>query len=257
MGGNGSDHRLIANLTLGVLCCSRRPDPPHRCRLVPAPSLKGCPHRARAYARAADRQAILARNLFSVSVLSQPPPRLRPGRRLGQRSCHQAPRHGGGRRPASWRRWEPRTRKHSVVRPQDQLRGQATVLRRAAADRHKTAAAMKSSLSIRRRSTEAEASGTCRCRGAAGPCQAGADGDQVRQLAENRFQVARSDVGSAARNPAALFPRRESCRATNGPGDRVSSTSSSQEPVRADQDQATPSSSSMASRSTAPRRARS
>lgn len=208
----------IANLTLGVLCCylaaslilqvvdaalAPAPTAPIEPAASPLRSRQGPP----------DRQAILARNLFNASVLAPVAP---PAPEDEDLEATKLPLKLLGTAAAgdpgkSWAAVEDlETRKHSVVRPKDQLRGQATVLRierrrivlqngsrreELALDQEEPAPAGKRPQARTAAAPPAPPSG-------AADASVGA---RVRRLAENRFQVARSDVESAARNPAALF----------------------------------------------------
>jgi general secretion pathway protein C len=119
------------------------------------------------------------------------------------------------------------TRKHIVVRPQDLLRDQATVLRIERrrivlqnGSRREELALDEEESPPRGRQTARAAPPPRAVRSTPTPGPDGSIAARVRQLAENRFQVARSDVEAAARNPAALFsqarimPRYEAGRMT-------------------------------------------
>lgn len=214
----------IANLTLGVLCCYLAASLILHlidAALVPAPEPRVAALTApvRALRGPQDRQAILARNLFNASVFS--PPAAAPVPQDEDLEATKLPLKllgtaAAGDPALSWAAVEDlETRKHSVVRPQDQLRGQATVLRierrrivlqngsrheELALDQEDTAPKPKPAAR-----TAALPSPAAMPPPAAMPRADSPVGARVRQLAENRFQVARSDVESAARNPAALF----------------------------------------------------
>jgi len=208
----------IANLTLGVLCCYLAASLILHlidAALVPAPEPQAAALAApvRISRGPQDRQVILARNLFNASVLS--PPVAAPVPQDENLEATKLPLKllgtaAAGDPALSWAAVEDlETRKHSVVRPQDQLRGQATVLR---VERRRIVLQNGS----RREELALDPEGAApkpkpAARTAAVPPPApmpradASVGARVRQLAENRFQVARSDVESAARNPAALF----------------------------------------------------
>lgn len=209
----------IANLTLGVVCCyllaaillqlidaALAPAPP--------PLAAGPAAPVRRIREPQDRQVILSRNLFNASVLL--PPSAAPVPEDEDLEATKLPLKLLGTAAAgdpgqSWAAVEDlETRKHSVVRPQDQLRGQATVLR---VERRRIVlqnGSRREELAL----DDAEAPrGRPLVRAATVPTPATAAAPRtdpgaaarVRRLAENRFQVARSDVETAARNPAALF----------------------------------------------------
>jgi general secretion pathway protein C len=208
----------IANLTLGVLCCYLAaslilhlidaalvpaPEPPMAALTAPARISRG----------PQDRQVILARNLFNASVLS--PPVAAPVPQDEDLEATKLPLKllgtaAAGDPALSWAAVEDlETRKHSVVRPQDQLRGQATVLR---VERRRIVlqnGSRREELALDPEVVAPKSKPAARTAAVPPPApmpRADAPvGARVRQLAENRFQVARSDVESAARNPAALF----------------------------------------------------
>jgi general secretion pathway protein C len=207
----------IANLTLGVLCCYLAASLILHlidAALVPAPEpqLAALTAPVRISREPQDRQAILARNLFNASVLS--PPVAAPVPQDEDLEATKLPLKllgtaAAGDPALSWAAVEDlETRKHSVVRPQDQLRGQATVLR---VERRRIVlqnGSRHEELALDPEDAAPKSKPAARA-AAVPPApmpRAGASaGDRVRQLAENRFQLARSDVESAARNPAALF----------------------------------------------------
>jgi len=208
----------IANLTLGVLCCYLAaslilhlidaalvpaPEPPMAALTAPVRISRG----------PQDRQAILARNLFNASVLS--PPVAAPVPQDEDLEATKLPLKllgtaAAGDPALSWAAVEDlETRKHSVVRPQDQLRGQATVIR---VERRRIVlqnGSRREELALDPEAAAPKPKPAARTAAVPPPVpmpRADAPvGARVRQLAENRFQVARSDVESAARNPAALF----------------------------------------------------
>ncbi|CAG1009820.1 Type II secretion system protein C [Myxococcaceae bacterium] len=158
-----------------------------------------------------DRNAILERNLFNASILQPALPVASteededleatklPIKLLGTAAA--------GAPGLSWAAVEDlETRKHTVVRPQDRLRDQATVLR---IERRRIVlqnGTRREELSLE--DVESAPRPKPAARAAAAPPAARPDpsiGARVRRLAENRFQVARTDVENAARNPAALF----------------------------------------------------
>jgi len=207
----------IANLTLGVFCCYLAASLILHlidAALVPAPepSMAALTAPVRSSRGPQDRRAILARNLFNASVLS-PPAAAAPldedleATKLPLKLLGTA---AAGDPALSWAAVEDlETRKHSVVRPQDQLRGQATVLR---VERRRIVlqnGSRREELALDPEDAAQKSKPAARAAAVPQPApmpRAGASaGDRVRQLAENRFQVARSDVESAARNPAALF----------------------------------------------------
>ncbi len=208
----------IANLTLGVLCCYLAASLILQvidAALAPTPAAQPEPIAAPLRGRQAppDRQAILTRNLFNASVLAPAAPAPAPededleATKLPLKLLGTA---AAGAPSQSWAAVEDlETRKHSVVRPKDQLRGQATVLR---IERRRIVlqnGSRREELALDQE--EAPAPGKRPpARSAAAPPPVPPAGDpsvasRVRRLAENRFQVARSDVETAARNPAALF----------------------------------------------------
>lgn len=211
----------IANGALGVLCCwlvsslilqgidvVLAPAP------APAPEI--APPTARASQGSANHEIILARNLFNASILAPPAPQQvveeedleatkLPLKLLGTAAAGDPSR--------SWAAVEDlETRKHSVVRAQDRLREQATVVKIERGRIVLQNGSRREELTL-----ESQDAGAPRPRPAARTASAGQRppppppaGDpnlaaRVKRLAENRFQVARSDVETAARNPAALF----------------------------------------------------
>ncbi len=208
----------IANLTLGVLCCylvaaillqlvDAALEP------APQPLAAGAPAPLRSARSPQDRQVILSRNLFNASVLL--PPSAAPAPEEENLEATRLPLKllgtaAAGDPSLSWAAVEDlETRKHSVVRPQDQLRGQATVLR---VERRRIVLQNGSRREELALDQDEPAKGRPPARAAAAaPAPAAAPrmdptaAARVRRLAENRFQVARSDVETAARNPAALF----------------------------------------------------
>lgn len=208
----------IANLTLGVLCCYLAASVILHlidAALVPAPEpqLAALTAPVRISRGPQDRQAILARNLFNASVLSPPVAAPMPqdedleATKLPLKLLGTA---AAGDPALSWAAVEDlETRKHSVVRPQDQLRGQATVLR---VERRRIVlqnGSRREELALDSEVAAPKSKPAARTAAVPPPVpmpRADAPvGARVRQLAENRFQLARSDVESVARNPAALF----------------------------------------------------
>jgi general secretion pathway protein C len=208
----------IANLTLGVLCsylvaslilqvieAVLVPEPQAQVAAAsrPVPSAHGLQ----------DRQVILARNLFNASVLSPAVPAPVPAdedleaTKLPLKLLGTA---AAGDPSLSWAAVEDlETRKHSVVRPQDQLRGQATVVR---IERRRIVlqnGTRREELALDQDDDAPKVPRPVARAPVAPPAgMQNADASvsaRVRRLAENRFQVARSDVETAARNPAALF----------------------------------------------------
>lgn len=208
----------ILNLTLGVLCCwlvasliLQGID----AALVPAPEapMAVVAPPTRVARSLEDRDAILKRNLFNASILQPALPvavteeedleaTKLPLKLLGTAAAGEAGQ--------SWAAVEDlETRKHSVVRPKDRLREQATVVR---IERRRIVlqnGSRREELALD--DPESAPKQRPAARTAAAPAPAPmvrpdpTVGARVRRLAENRFQVARSDVESAARNPAALF----------------------------------------------------
>ncbi len=206
----------IANLTLGVLCCYLTAAlllQLIEAALVPAPEPQAAilPVIARSAHGLEDRQVILARNLFNASVLAPPAAAPAPededleATRLPLKLLGTA---AAGDPALSWAAVEDlETRKHTVVRPQDQLRGQATVLR---VERRRIVlqnGARREELALGDEEPAQKGRPAARAASAPPPPPRSdpSGAARVRRLAENRFQVARSDVESAARNPAALF----------------------------------------------------
>jgi len=209
---------LAANLTLGVLCCYLTAALILQfvdAALEPAPEtgLAALAPAADPAARRTDRQSILERNLFNVSTLAPvvAAPAVEeedleatklPLKLLGTAAAGSAAR--------SWAAVEDlETRRHLVVRPQDRLRETATVLR---IERRRIVLenqGRREELALGEDDGPAPARRRAPRRSAARPPPPARDpssiGARVRRLAENRFQVSRSDVQSAARNPAALF----------------------------------------------------
>lgn len=203
----------IVNLTLGVLCCYlvaaillQLVD----AALAPAPQAlaTGPPVAPRSARGLQDRQIILSRNLFNASVLL--PPSAAPAPEDEDLEATKLPvkllgTAAAGDPSLSWAAVEDlETRKHTVVRPQDQIRGQATVLR---VERRRLVLQNGSRREELVLDQDEGPRGRAPARAAAAPPPR-ADSPiaaRVRRLAENRFQVARSDVETAARNPAALF----------------------------------------------------
>ncbi len=225
----------IANLTLGVLCCYLVASLILQvvdAALAPAPEaqLAGARPQSRRAPALRDRQTILARNLFNASVLT--PPSAAPTPEDEDLEATKLPLKLLGTAAAgdpgmSWAAVEDlETRKHIVVRPQDLLRDQATVLRIERrrivlqnGSRREELALDEEDSPPRGRQTARAAPRPTAVRST--PTRPdGSIAARVRQLAENRFQVARSDVEAAARNPAALFsqarimPRYEAGRMT-------------------------------------------
>jgi general secretion pathway protein C len=208
----------IANLTLGVLCCYLAASlilQVIEAALVPPPSaqLDAVASPVRDERNVPDRQVILARNLFNASVLA--PPAAAPAPEDEDLEATKLPLKLLGTAAAgdpnlSWAAVEDlETRKHSVVRPQDRLREQATVIR---VERRRLVlqnGSRREELALDQAETAPRPKTAART-GAAAPVAAPARGEpggaaRVRRLAENRFQVARTDVETVARNPAALF----------------------------------------------------
>ena len=209
----------IVNGMLGVLCCwlvasliLQGID----AALAPAPQppLAAAAPPARVARTLQDREAILKRNLFNASILQPALPVAAaededleatklPLKLLGTAAAGDAGQ--------SWAAVEDlETRKHTVVRPQDRLREQATVVR---IERRRIVlqnGSRREELALDEPESAPKPRPAART-AAAPPQPAGmarpdpSIGARVRRLAENRFQVARTDVESAARNPAALF----------------------------------------------------
>jgi general secretion pathway protein C len=207
----------IANLTLGVLCCYLVASlilQVIEAALLPAPQAQvaAIPTPAGRTRGPEDHQAILARNLFNASILA--PPSTAPvledenleATRLPLKLLGTA---AAGDPNLSWAAVEDlETRKHTVVRPQDRLREQASVIR---IERRRIVlqnGTRREELSLEGEEDTPRAKPAARTASVTPQPMQRADasvGARVRRLAENRFQLARSDVESAARNPATLF----------------------------------------------------
>jgi general secretion pathway protein C len=208
----------IANLTLGVLCCYLVASLILQvidAALMPAPAAQvaATAPPVRNARGAPDSQVILARNLFNASVLA--PPAAAPAPEDEDLDATKLPLKLLGTAAAgdpnlSWAAVEDlETRKHSVVRPQDRLREQATVIR---VERRRLVlqnGSRREELALEQQETAPKPRAAARSASVAPPAAMGRPdanaGARIRRLAENRFQVARADVETAARNPAALF----------------------------------------------------
>jgi general secretion pathway protein C len=209
---------LIANGALLVVCCFLAakivaavtaeiltPAPADDAVLAPRPDPIG--HGA------SDPQEILRRNPFNVSTLGPKLPldddevyakTKLPLRLLGTAASADAER--------SWAAVEDLdTREHLVVRPNDQLKGQARVIR---IDRRRIVlqnGPRREELGLEEGEAapppRQSARTPARARRRPAPRNPGRNNPraEVRQLGENRFAVPRSDVQSIANNPAALF----------------------------------------------------
>jgi general secretion pathway protein C len=208
----------IANLTLGVVCCylvAALILQVIEAALVPAPELQlaAVAPPIRVAHSLQDRQPILSRNLFNASILA--PPVAAPVPEDEDLEATKLPLKllgtaAAGNPRLSWAAVEDlETRKHSVVRPDDKLREQATVVR---IERRRIVlqnGSRREELALDPDDAATKPKPAPRTAAVPIPTpmqQADASvGARVRRLAENRFQVARSDVETAARNPAALF----------------------------------------------------
>lgn len=207
---------LIANGALLVLCCfltARIIAAVAAETLAPAPIGDAELAQGTGPAQRAtnDPQLILSRNLFKVSTLGQnlqaeddevyAKTKL-PLRLLGT-AASSDPAH-------SWAAVEDLdTREHLVVRPNDQLKGQARVIR---IDRRRIVlqnGPRREELDLEDEESEGAVRQSARPPRRSRRTAATAGGNnlaaRVRQLGENRFAVSRSDVESLTNNPAALF----------------------------------------------------
>ncbi len=156
-----------------------------------------------------DPQAILRRNLFKVSTLGARPvadqeiyeETTLPIRLLGTAALADPAR--------SWAAVEDLdTGDHLIVRPNDQLKGAAQVVR---IDRRRIVlqnGPRREELRLEEEPAAPEPTRTARNVRRSRPPPPPRRGDiraNVRQLGENRFSVPRADVESVANNPAALF----------------------------------------------------
>lgn len=209
---------FVLNLALGIACCwlvasliLQGID----AALAPAPEapLALSAPVTRSLRNPEDRDAILKRNLFNASILQPAVPMAvseeedleatkLPLKLLGTAAAGEAGQ--------SWAAVEDlETRKHTVVRPNDRLREQATVVR---IERRRIVlqnGSRREELALGEDEGGPRPRPAARTAGVAPPAALPRPdpsiGARVRRLAENRFQVARTDVESAARNPAALF----------------------------------------------------
>jgi len=206
----------IANLTLGMLCSYLVASlilQVIEAALVPEPQMQvaAASRPVRSAHSLQDRQVILARNLFNASVLA--PHSAVPAPEEEELEATKLPLKllgtaAAGNPSLSWAAVEDlETRKHSVVRPQDQLRGQASVVR---IERRRIVlqnGTRREELALDQDDAATKPKPVARVP-VAPPGMQNADASvspRVKWLSENRFQVPRTDVESAARNPAALF----------------------------------------------------
>ena len=195
----------IANGALIVLSCfllSRPISYALQAWLLPSPSLELTPKATVVPVATArnDRQVILRRNLFNVSTLAVSGP-------LSEEEALEAtklPLHLLGTAASvdsrlSWAAVEDlETHQHSVVRVGDVLRQQAKVVR---IERRRIVlenGARREELALEKNAAGAAITASA----PPGPVDPNA---RVKRLSDTRFAVARSDVESAARNPATLF----------------------------------------------------
>jgi general secretion pathway protein C len=206
----------IANGALTVLCCylaagilaelvaSAATPPP----LAAAVSAAPAPVAARSWD---ERQVILGRNLFNVSTLA--PAAAEPT--IEDLSATKLPLRLLGTAAAldanlSWAAVEDLdTRKHEVVKIRDRLKGKAEVIR---IERKRIVLRNGGKLEELALDEEAEVAAKPRGRSGRRPTaraqpasRRNTAADRVKRLAENRFEVDRSDVAEVADNPATLF----------------------------------------------------
>ncbi|HKE10036.1 MAG TPA: type II secretion system protein GspC [Myxococcota bacterium] len=192
-----------ANAALGVLCCfllSRPIDSALASWLLPPPAVE-FPPRTDALPSApprSDRQVILRRNLFNVSTLAA-------SGSVSEEEALEAtklPLHLLGTAAAldprlSWAAVEDlESHQHLVVRVNDVLRQQAKVVRIGRRRIVLENGARREELALEK------GGGAELATAAPGGSSPNA---RIKRVADNRFAVARSEVESAARNPAALF----------------------------------------------------
>jgi len=199
---------LAANTALVILCCFLAAGviadvtaavlAPGAAEAAASPSARMPPPPT-----AADRQIILARNLFNVSTLNPEPPGPEdesyektklPLRLLGTAAAED--------KALSWAAVEDlETKQHSIVRVDQEIKGGAKVVR---IERRRIVLQNGAQLEELGLEGDEDAPGVARAPARRTPARPNARGN-LERLADNRFAVNRGELQNLATNPSALF----------------------------------------------------